>query len=642
SFRAGREGVQHDVYFSDDLQAVAEGTAPVERVTETSYGPVALDLDTTYFWRVDEVNEAEPITMWPGYIWHFTTQEYFVLDDFEAYNAEDNQIWYTWKDGLGYGTPDTPPYYAGNGTGAAVGDESTESFTEETIVHGGGQSMPLAYDNNKQGYLHYSEATKTLSSHRDWTVRGVDELSLWFRGLPGSVGSFAEGPVGTFTMTAAGVDIWDAHDEFHYAYKQLSGVGSIVAKVESVEYTDVWTKCGVMIRETLDPGSKFAAVYITAANADGTPTQGCRFQARTDTDGSASSDTSVATDEQKAITAPYWVKLERDFSGNFRGYYSSDGSNWTSMVWRPGISMSSNVYIGLALTSHNVALTCEAKFSGVQTTGTVTGQWQSQDIGISSNSAESVYVAVGNSTGAPAVVYHDDPAATQIDAWTQWNIPTQELADQGVDITDVDNISVGVGNRDNPQAGGSGTLYIDDIRLRPEPPVFEPKEANTVFEAEEADILGERWRTLHGPASSGATHIGSQNGDGDDGDTAPGIQWIAAYNFSAPEGVYKILIRAIAPTGDDDSCWVRITTAISQTHEDPDQPGTGWVRFNGIENSNEWLWDEVHSDDHDGEVVNWTLPAGVNTLEIAKREDGALFDAVLITDDLTQTTVTAE
>jgi hypothetical protein len=60
------------------------------------------------------------------------------------------------------------------------------------------------------------------------------------------------------------------------------------------------------------------------------------------------------------------------------------------------------------------------------------------------------------------------------------------------------------------------------------------------------------------------------------------------------------------------------------------------VRFNDIEHSNEWLWDEVHSSDSDptNEVVNWTLPAGGHTLEIAKREDGTLIDAILITDDL--------
>ncbi|HUT46728.1 MAG TPA: LamG-like jellyroll fold domain-containing protein [Sedimentisphaerales bacterium] len=462
---AGREAAGHDVYFSDDLQAVTDGTAPVTAVTEGGYGSLSLNVGTTYYWRIDEVNDAETPSTWQGDIWDFTTVESLVVDDFESYDSADNQIWYAWKDGLGYGTPDTPPYFAGNGTGAAVGDESTGSFTEETIVHGGNQSMPLAYNNNKQGYLNYSEAAMTLNSQRDWTARGVKELSLWFRGFPGSVGSFVEGPVGTYTMTAAGTDIWDAHDEFHFAYKQLSGVGSITAKVDSVENTDPWAKAGVMIRETLDPGSKFAAVYITPTNADGTPTQGCRFQGRTDTDGSATSDTSVATDGQKAVTAPYWVKLERDFAGNLRGYYSSDGSTWVPLVWRPSISMGSNVYIGLAVTSHNVALTCEATFSGVQTTGTVTGQWQSQDIGISSNSAESMYVAVSNSAGAPAIVNYDEPAATQIDAWTQWVIPTQVFADQGVNLADVDNILIGLGDRNNPQAGGSGTIYIDDIRL---------------------------------------------------------------------------------------------------------------------------------------------------------------------------------
>jgi hypothetical protein len=63
-----------------------------------------------------------------------------------------------------------------------VGDESTPSYTEETIVHGGGQSMPIFYDNNQQGKLKYSEVEKTLSSRRDWTKEGVGVLTIWFRG----------------------------------------------------------------------------------------------------------------------------------------------------------------------------------------------------------------------------------------------------------------------------------------------------------------------------------------------------------------------------------------------------------------------------------------------------------------------------
>lgn len=74
--------------------------------------------------------------------------------------------------------------------------------------------------------------------------------------------------------------------------------------------------------------------------------------------------------------------------------------------------------------------------------------------------------------------------------------------------------------------------------------------------------------------------------------------------------------------------------ATSQAHEDPDRSGAGWVRFNGMDAPSGWAWDEVHSDDHGQAVVNWTLPAGTHTLEIAKREDGVLLDAILITSDV--------
>jgi hypothetical protein len=160
-----------------------------------------------------------------------------------------------------------------------------------------------------------------------------------------------------------------------------------------------------------------------------------------------------------------------------------------------------------------------------------------------------------------------------------------------------------------------------------------PKETNSIFEAEAADILGSNWRLYSDSVSSGRRHIGSDDGDGNDNDTAPGAEWLASYNFTAAaDGVYKIVLRG--QEAGADSFWVRITTAASQTLEDPDQPGTGWVRFNGMDAPSGWAWDEVHSNDHDNTVVNWTLAAGEHTLEIAKREDGTLLDAILITDDL--------
>ncbi len=468
SWGPGDSAASHEVYFGTDADAVANATksSPEYKGTKAlgdeNYDPGKLEWEATYYWRVDEINTGNPDSPWVGNVWSFTTAGFLIIDDFEIYDAGENQIWYAWHDGLGYGTMGIEPYFAGNGTGAAVGDETTPSFTEETIIHGGTKSMPLAYDNNKQGYSKYSETELALTAPRDWTEEGVTELSLWFRGYPASTGSFVEGPVGTYTMTGSGTDIWLVNnveaDEFHFAYKMLTGAGSIVARVDSVDNTNVWAKAGVMIRETLDPDSAHAMMVVT-------PGSGVSFQRRPGT-GQTSLDTTTAS-----ITAPYWVKIERSISGSFTASHSANGSTWTMQGAPENIPMGANVYIGLAVTSHDAALTCQAVFSNVTTTGSVTGQWAHQDIGIASNDPEPLYVAVSNSAGTPAVVVNDDPAAATVDTWTEWVIPLQAFADQGIVLTNVDRIAIGLGTKGNMTVpGGSGKIFFDDIRLyRPEP-----------------------------------------------------------------------------------------------------------------------------------------------------------------------------
>jgi len=175
----------HQVYFGTDKDAVknADTSSPEYKGTRDlgaeSYDPGKLELDATYYWRIDEVNNVNPDSPWPGILWSFTTAGFLVVDDFEDYDSGDNQIWYAWKDGLGYAAHGNEPAYPGNGTGSAVGDESTGSFTEETIIYGGNQSMPFWYDNS---ILRYSEVQKTLTYLRDWTEEGVGVLSIWFRG----------------------------------------------------------------------------------------------------------------------------------------------------------------------------------------------------------------------------------------------------------------------------------------------------------------------------------------------------------------------------------------------------------------------------------------------------------------------------
>ena len=82
------------------------------------------------------------------------------------------------------------------------------------------------------------------------------------------------------------------------------------------------------------------------------------------------------------------------------------------------------------------------------------------------NDPEPMYVAVANSAGPAVKVYHDNPNAAQTPSWTEWNIDLKSFADQGIDLTDVDTLSIGFGDADNLQAGGSGLVFFDDIRLK--------------------------------------------------------------------------------------------------------------------------------------------------------------------------------
>ena len=171
------------MYFGTDADAVKNATTAspeykrAKALDEESYDPGKLTLNTAYYWRIDEVNGTSTDSPWAGNVWSFTTGDFFVIDDFEDYDADENQIWYAWHDGLGAGAPGVPGYIFGNGTGSAVGND-TPPYVEVSIVHGGGQSMSYFYNNNQEGYAYYSEAEKTLSDTRDWSEEGVAELSL--------------------------------------------------------------------------------------------------------------------------------------------------------------------------------------------------------------------------------------------------------------------------------------------------------------------------------------------------------------------------------------------------------------------------------------------------------------------------------
>jgi hypothetical protein len=185
-WRAGREAVTHNVHLGTDRQSVINSTVPVDTVSETSYDAGTLDLGMTYYWRIDEVNEARTPTTWEGDLWSFSTPEYFGVDDFEAYNdlnpddPESNRIFLTW-----IGGDDEPA------NGSQVGHDGFP-FAEETIVHEGGQSMPFYYNNTAVTYSEASVDISDLGIDPDWTKAGVKALTLYFHGAPDNTVGAAE------------------------------------------------------------------------------------------------------------------------------------------------------------------------------------------------------------------------------------------------------------------------------------------------------------------------------------------------------------------------------------------------------------------------------------------------------------------
>ncbi|MHC4753380.1 MAG: LamG domain-containing protein, partial [Planctomycetota bacterium] len=230
-------------------------------------------------------------------------------------------------------------------------------------------------------------------------------------------------------------------------------------------------------RETLDPASKHAFMAVTPE-----PSHGLAFQYRDGVD-LDDSDSEHGVDNQ---TAPYWVRLVRQ-GNQFTGYHSPDGINWTIKdasgveddAMNPvTIPMFSNVYIGLALTSHDDTgqnVLCVGQFSDVSTSGFVTGAWQVADIGTimpeeGANDPEPMYVAISNSNGTTGTVYYEDndnidTNATLIDTWTQWNIDLKDFQDQGVNLADVNSVAIGIGTRGSTTPGGAGKMYFEDIVL---------------------------------------------------------------------------------------------------------------------------------------------------------------------------------
>ena len=462
-WRTGRGASAHQVVMSGDMSQVEDNSAVAGTPADNSFAAPNLSYAGTYYWRLNEMNESNVPSTFEGDIWSFMTPEYLSVDDFEVYRDEEFfEIWSTWIDGFGD--------EANNG--AIVGNDNE---AERGVVQEGRQSMPLHYDNTTAAV---SSVTRTFDTPLDWTHGSPEMLSAHFRG---NAPDFIEDADGSIIIGAAGADIWDASDEFRFVYKRLSGNGSIAARVDSLVGPHDWAKAGIMIRESLAAESANAAVLQTGAN-------GVRFQARVATFANSTNDNAAVDGTQGTLSGvPVWVRLDR--SGNeFNGYYATDeaGTDWVAMGWNPqSIEMVSEVFIGLAVTSHEAGVTTAAEFSQVSTSGGVTGGWTPEIIGGDhpSNDASPIYMVVADSSGQEAILTHPNAAATITTDWTAWETPMSDLG--AINLSSVRSVTFGVGVPGGSQASGAtGTLFIDNLRIGtalPEPEPAAPAAGNLLI-----------------------------------------------------------------------------------------------------------------------------------------------------------------
>jgi regulation of enolase protein 1 (concanavalin A-like superfamily) len=266
-------------------------------------------------------------------------------------------------------------------------------------------------------------------------------------------------------MNGTGSDIWGTTDQFRFVYKQLTGNGSIVARVDHLDNTNEWAKAGVMIREKLDSDSMLVDGVLT-------PTFRACLQWRASRAADMGNPDTGSNTVANSFELPHWIKLTRN--GNvFTVQHSTDGQTWLNIVPDTAgdptsvtLAMSQTVYIGLAVCSHSDGVPAGAQFSQIAITGTVSSQWQSAAIGteqIAGNGIDTFYVAVQDSAGKKATLINPNPYAVTLGEWTQWLIPLGDISAAGVDTKSIAKFYIGVGDRNLPSKNVSGLLYIDDI-----------------------------------------------------------------------------------------------------------------------------------------------------------------------------------
>jgi hypothetical protein len=447
SWRPGEFAVSHDIYIGDnfeDVNAGAESTF-VGNQTDTFIVvgfpgfpiPDGLTPGATYYWRIDEVNEAEPNSPWKGDIWSFSLppKTAYFPDPADGAESVSVDVELSWTGG--YGAKLHTVYFG-------------ETF-EEVDTATGGQS---------QGATTYDPGTLDMAKTYYWRVDEFDVVETH----KGDVWSFiTEGAVGNPNPAKGAVDVTQT--------PILTWQRGVFGGTHQVYFgTDPGAmelrKSGNMGEESFEPGQlEWDTAYYWRV------------------------DEANDTHPDSPWTGPLWSFTTANFLiiDDMEGYNDLNedepGSNRIYLAWVDGFGDPTNgslvgyenppfaeqTIVHSGNQSMPFSYDNSAGMSEATLTLTANRDWTVNGVdtltiwyrGNAGNAAETMYVALNGN----AVVSHDDPEAARKNSWTQWNTDLQAFADQGVNLANVNSITLGVGNKANPTAGGSGTIFFDDIRL---------------------------------------------------------------------------------------------------------------------------------------------------------------------------------
>ncbi len=460
SWRPGDFAVSHDLYIGtdfDDVNNGAEGTFAGNTSNDVQVVgfpgfpiPEGLQPGTTYYWRIDEVNDLDPNSPWKGEVWSFAI-------------APNTAYWPDPADGAESVNPDVELSWT-----AGFGSKLHYVYFGDNFddVNNAAGELP-------QGATTYTPGPLTLAKTYYWRIDEFDGIGTY----KGDVWSFTtEGAVGNPNPSNGAVDVertpvltWSpgVFAASHQVYFGTDKEAVKNADVGSPEYKG----SGNLGSQSYDPGKlQWDTSYywrIDEANNvnPDSPWTGSLWSFTT-------ADFIVVEDFEDYNDYPpdeifnTWIDgYGTTTNGSTAGYAEPDwnaGEHYVETTIVHGGSQSMPYFYDNNFKYSEAAMTLTQRDWTAEGVG-VLSLWFRGD---ASNAAERMYVALNGN----AVVYHDNPNAAQINSWTQWRIDLQDFAAQGVNLANVNTIAIGFGDKNNLQAGGSGMVFFDDIRLyRPAP-----------------------------------------------------------------------------------------------------------------------------------------------------------------------------